>query len=198
MLLAFCAALLLAVLVLAMAGAGEQGTFVALAATGRFSFLLFWPAYAGSALVTLFGSKFRPFQQNGREFGLAFASAHLVHLGLVGWLCYIGPVPGMGTFIVFGVAAVFTYLMAALSIDRLRLALGQQGWRLTRLIAMNYIAFAFAIDFLKNPLAGGIKHVVAYLPFAVLGILGPLLRLVSFTAGGKLHGSSATLTGSSH
>jgi hypothetical protein len=74
--------------------------------------------------------------------------------------------PTASTFVVFGIAAVFTYLLAALPIDRLRFALGQPGWRLTRLIAMNSIIFAFAIDFLKNPLTGGIKHVVAYLPFS--------------------------------
>jgi len=56
---------------------------VALRATARWSFLLFWLAYAGGALATLFGPKFQALAHRGRDFGLSFASAHLVHLGLV-------------------------------------------------------------------------------------------------------------------
>jgi hypothetical protein len=47
--------------------------------TVRFSFLLFWPAYAGSALWALFGQTFLPLKRRGREFGLAFASVHRPH-----------------------------------------------------------------------------------------------------------------------
>jgi hypothetical protein len=197
MLIAFCAALLLASAVLAMAGVGEKGTDTALAATGRFSFLLFWPAYTGKALATLFGSRFRPLQKNGREFGLAFASAHIVHLGLVGWLCYIGAIPGVGTFIIFGIAAFFLYLLAILSINRLRLALGQTSWWWIRVIAMNYILYAFAHDFLRHPFTGGINHVVFYVPFAILVVLGPLLLLVSFAFGGNLRARTVPLMGGS-
>ena len=91
----FCAAFLLALCVLGVAGTNEKGINAALAATGRLSFLLFWPSYTGSALVTLFGPRFQPIRRNGREFGLAFASAHLIHLGLVGWLCAIGAAPAV-------------------------------------------------------------------------------------------------------
>ena len=45
---AFCAALSLAALVIAALGPGERGTDVALEATARLSFLLFWPAYGVS------------------------------------------------------------------------------------------------------------------------------------------------------
>jgi hypothetical protein len=47
---------------------------------------MFWPAYTGSVLTTLFGPAFEPIKRRTREFGLAFASAHLVHLALVAWL----------------------------------------------------------------------------------------------------------------
>lgn len=62
----FCAAFLLAACVLGVAGTNEKGIKAALAATGRLSFLLFWPAYTGSALVTLFGPRFQPIRRNGR------------------------------------------------------------------------------------------------------------------------------------
>ena len=58
--LAFVAALALAAAVLTVFGAGARGTLLGLQATARFSFLLFWPAYAGSALCALFGQTFPP------------------------------------------------------------------------------------------------------------------------------------------
>ena len=45
---AFLIALALAVIVLVIFGVGERGTAIALRATARWSFLLFWFAYAGA------------------------------------------------------------------------------------------------------------------------------------------------------
>src|SRR5262249_46396343 len=56
---------------------------VALRVTARWSFFLFWLAYAGGALATLWGQPFTGLARHGREFGLAFASAQLVHVGLI-------------------------------------------------------------------------------------------------------------------
>ena len=64
--------------------------------------LLFWPAYVGGALTALFGNVFAPLRDNSRNFGLAFAAALSIHLGLVGCLCATGNVPDAKTFIVFG------------------------------------------------------------------------------------------------
>jgi hypothetical protein len=60
----------------------QLASCLALELTARWSFLLFWLAYAGNAVAILFGAQLAA----GREFGLAFASAHLVHIGLVVWL----------------------------------------------------------------------------------------------------------------
>jgi hypothetical protein len=59
----------------------------ALRATARWSFLWFFLASVVGALRTLFGGRFRAMAQHARDFGLAFASAHLAHAGLVAWLC---------------------------------------------------------------------------------------------------------------
>jgi hypothetical protein len=177
---AFCAALSLAALVLAVLGTGERGTDVALQVTARFSFLLFWPAYTAGAMTALFGPAFEPVKQRAREFGLAFASAHLVHLALVVWLTYIGHAPSRGVFIFFGVAALWTYLLALLSIGRLQQGLGSKGWWLLRVVGLNYIAYAFASDFLKYPQLGSVKYLVGYVPFAILSVVGPLLCLAVF------------------
>jgi hypothetical protein len=178
---AFCAALGLAGLALVALGSGERGTDVALQVTGRLSFLLFWPAYAGSAMTALFGPAFAPLKQRAREFGLAFASAHLVHIALVVWLTHIGAAPPLATFVFFGIAVLWIYLLALFSITRLQQALGSKAWWLLRVVGLNYIAYAFAVDFLITPQFGSIKYLVGYLPFAVLSAVGPMLCLAAFT-----------------
>src|SRR3984893_18530806 len=177
---AFCAALGLAALVLAARGPGEHGSAVALPVTGRFSFLLFWLAYAGGAMTVLFGPAFEPFKKRAREFGLAFASAHLVHIALVAWLTHIGNAPSRGVFVFFGVAVLWTYLLALFSIARLQQTLGSKGWWLLRVVGLNYIAYAFAKDFLGYTQFVSIQYLIGYLPFAVLSAVGPLFCFAAF------------------
>jgi len=177
---AFGAAACLAAIVLAVFGTNERGTDIALQATARWSFLLFWGGYTGSAMATLFGPNFQAIKRHGRDFGLAFASAHLVHVALIAWLCWIGAAPATGTFVFFGIALVGTYLLALLSIRRLQQMLSRTSWWWTRTVCMNYIAYAFAVDFWKHPLQGEAKHIVVYLPFAILSVAGPILVFASF------------------
>src|SRR5271155_5716660 len=99
---AFLFAFAMAALVLSVFGAGERGTVLALQVTARWSFLLFWLAYAGSALAKLYGPRLGALARRGREFGLAFASAQLVHVGLVLWIIHISSKPG-GAMIFFWV-----------------------------------------------------------------------------------------------
>ena len=177
---AFVANLCLAAVIIVIRGADAHGTETALAATARVCFLWFWVAYAGGALANVFGPAFLPLKRHGRDFGLAFASALLVHLGLVGWLCLIGAAPEKGVFIFFGTAAAFTFLLAALSFGDLHKRLSPRGWQLLRIVGMNFILYAFLSDFMRNPLHGGTKQLVEYLPFTVMAILAPLLRLAAW------------------
>src|ERR1700739_2690181 len=64
---AFLIAFVLAIIVLAVFGAGEHGTDLALRVTARWSFLLFWLAYAGRAMAWLCGPRARtgPFLRFG-------------------------------------------------------------------------------------------------------------------------------------
>jgi hypothetical protein len=174
---AFCVAVILSVAVLALGGIGEKGTTAALRVTGRFSFLLFWFAYTGSAMATLLGPAFQPVRRRSREFGLAFASAHLVHLALVAWLCWIGAVPATPVFVLFGIAVFWTYAIAVVSFGDPRRMLGAFGWWLLRAVGLNYIAYAFATDFTSDPFSGGLTHLIEYVPFALLSVLGPILWL---------------------
>jgi hypothetical protein len=177
---AFCTALGLAAVVLWIAGPGVKGTILALQLTARLSFLLFWSAYTAGALVALFGPVLEPLKRHAREFGLAFASAHLVHLALVAWLTYIGAAPSRGVFVFFGIAALWVYLLALFSIPRLQQSLGSKGWWFLRVVGLNYIAYAFAKDFLGHREFASVKSLVGYLPFAVLSIVGPLLCLAAY------------------
>ena len=175
---AFLIALALALIVLAIFGAGSQGIEQALRITGRWSFLLFWLAYAGGAMARLWGPGLAGLARRGRELGLAFASAHLVHLGLVLW--HIAVEPG-AAMVFFWVGMLCTYLLALFSLPRLRDALGPRLWRIFCTIALEYIALVFAADFIFFPLrADGLgNYPLTYLPFALMLVGGAGLRVAA-------------------
>lgn len=176
---AFAAAAALAAIVLAVFGADKTGIVVALRVTARFSFLLFWLAYAGGGLAVLLGPVLQPLARHGRDFALAFATAHLVHVGLIAWLCWIGATPAFGVFLFFVPPLGVLYILALFSIPAWHKALGSTLWRLLRTVGMTYIAYAFAADFVTGPLSGDARQVVMYLPFAILSVAGPVLHAIS-------------------
>jgi hypothetical protein len=174
------AALALALSALTVAGPGGPGANLGLRLTARLGFLFFWSSYVGGALVTLFGEAFTPLKRRARLLGLAFVAVLAVHLGIVGWLCRIGQPPAAEIFVVFGLGAVWAALLALASIEPLGRAAGARGWWILRNIGMNYIAFDFALDFVR-PLPGVTPlRLVEYLPFAALAVLGPALRLLAW------------------
>jgi hypothetical protein len=149
---------------------------VALRVTARWTFLLFLFAYTGSAMATLWGPPFARLVHYGRDFGLAFASAQLVHVGLI-LLSGAG-----GGMVFFWVGIAFTYLLALFSLPCVRDAMGPRLWRISLVIALNYIALVFAADFIEGPLKrGGIaNYPLSYLPFALMLIAGVSLRVAAF------------------
>ena len=170
-------------LVLGFAGTGEKPTRLALEITARWSFLLFWLAYAGHAIAKLSG--WESLAGRGREFGLSFATAHLVHIGLVIWLSYLlGRIALSGGLLIFFLVGLFfVYLLAALSFGGAK-AMGPQAWRVVRFVGMNYILIAFARDFFlpllyPKPTQHTSAHFFAYAPFAVLSAAAPLLVLAA-------------------
>src|SRR5579875_2631760 len=186
----FCVAFGLAAAVLAIFGNTDDGVHAALLATARWQFLLFWPAYTGGALAALVGPAFLPLARSAREFGLGFAAALAIHLGLVAWSCALGDVPPIKTFIIFGFAAACVYALALFSISRLQRLLGAPAWAVLRFVAMNYVLLAFADDFLRDPFAQGLDHALLYWPFAALTIAAPALRAAAFAK--RLHAEQKT------
>ncbi len=179
---ALCGAVGLAMVALAAFGTGATGLRRALDLTARFSFGLFWLAYAGSALAALFGPAFLAAARRGREFGLAFASAHLVHVGLVVWLFRVSlqpPVSG-AAFAFFAIGLMWTYLLALFSIRRVSQMLGPVRWRILRTVGLEYISFVFLWDFINHPLHWNAKSLIGYLPFSTLAVAGTMLRLAAW------------------
>ncbi len=146
---AFCAALISAAVMLADMGWGEKGTIMALRVTARLSFLLFWLAYAGGAMATLFGPTFDILARHGRDFGLSFGAAHLVHIGLIVWLYHVSDHSPALTdwFILFEcIGLVWIYVLAAFSTERLRATLSPNFRRLLYAIGLEYIALIFFLN----------------------------------------------------
>lgn len=178
----FCVGCGLAAAVLLTLGTGPKGTVGALQATARFSFLLFWLAYAGGALVTLFGPIFNSVARHARTFGLSFASAQTVHAALVIWLYWISPEPPVSRTILvfFGVALFWMYLLALFSIKRLSSMIGHRHGRTLRLVGSEYISFAFLTDFVGHSASAHPLVVLAYLPFLMMSVSGTLLRILAW------------------
>jgi hypothetical protein len=177
---AFCAALMLAVVVLAAMGTGEKGTGIALHLTGRLSFLLFWPAYAGAAMAALFGPRFGILARHGRDFGLAYASAHLVHVGLVARFVSMSGRPILESIMpFFAVGVVWTYVLAFSSTERLNNLFSPSLWRVLRNIGLEYLALVFFADFVLLPIEAQTNRPLEYLPFSILIIVGPILRMAA-------------------
>jgi hypothetical protein len=160
-------------------GTGRESSYGA-ARDGTLIISLVLAGIRRGALATLFGSRFLALARRGRDFELAFASAHLVHLGLVAWIYYASVIlPAQSTLIFFGVGAFWTYLLAILSISHVTAKLNPRFWRIVRTVGVEYIALAFLVDFAKNPFQGGVVNLIAYLPFLILAVAGPLLRLAA-------------------
>jgi hypothetical protein len=178
--LAFGLAVAIACTMLILRGAQGDGVDTGLFLTARLAFVFFWPCYVAGALVSLFGPVFLPLRRNARDLGLAFAAVEVVHLSLVARLCWIGEAPSRSTFILFGSAAIFVAVIALLSFDFARRHVSERVIRGIRWVGMNFIIYAFAVDFLHSPLSGGAKHVIEYLPFTTLSLAGPVLRLLAW------------------
>lgn len=177
---AFAAALAVACGVLTVTGTGQSGIAIGLKATARLAYLFFWPAYVGGAIATLLGDRFDDLARRAREFGLAFASALLVHVGLVIWLARISPPQPLldAAMPFFAIGVIWTYLLAVSSIGYVRARFSADSLKAFRTVGLEYIALTFFTDFVilpKHPL----QHPVLYVPFWVMLGLGPLLRLAA-------------------
>ncbi len=173
----FFVAVALVAILFVTSGAGDRETELALRVTARWSFLPFWFAYSGSAIGRLFGPRLAGLTHCRREFGLAFASAQLVHVGLVLWLFH-----GLGSGMAFfWVGTLFTCLLVLFSLPQLRDRLAPRFCKFFSTIAIEYIALVFLVDFILLPIRnGGLERFpTTYVPFAFMILGGVGLRVAS-------------------
>ena len=175
---AFGGALAFAISSMLIEGTGLSGTTAGLRLTARFSYAFFWLSYVGGALSILFGSVFDMVARRTRELGLAFASAQLVHIGLVIWLAWISPPQPVRDAVMpfFAIGIIWTYLLAALSIDRARALFSPYMLKVLRTVGSEYIALTFFTDFVLLPSYPPPHLIFFYVPFWGMLLAGPLLR----------------------
>jgi hypothetical protein len=174
----------IAVAVLAGYGTGPDGLRLGVRVSARWSFLFFWLSYAGGAMAILFGPAFAGLARRARVFGLAFATAIQVHIGLVIWLgVVIGQIPLHGGVLwLFLVALFFADLLALLSFGTAMRNLGRLRWPLL-FLGTTYILYAFGTDFVPGALDQKTQHwlyAAEYVPFALLSLIAIPLRLGAF------------------
>jgi len=163
-------------------GAPTHRLGMALRATARWSFLWFCLATYGGALAALCGSRFQALARRGRDFGLAFAAAQSLHIGLVVWLFYSAPnaIPPMLYLIVFFIGVFWVYVLAAFSLSStLSTWLGARQWQIVRKLGVEYLAFAFAFDFAARTFGGNLANALHYSPLLAAAVGGPLLRIAA-------------------
>ncbi len=117
--------------------------------TARWSFVWFLVVWSASALARLWPGGWRSWLLfNRRGFGLAFASAHLIHAGF-----FLTAILGMGaassptTVFGGGLGYVFVLLLALTSTDGAVRALGPARWKLLHTVGVNYIAIIYAVSY---------------------------------------------------
>lgn len=176
--LSFATALAIAVAVLIKDGHYYDGTVAALRASARFSFLLFWGAYAGGLLRKIPLELPQWLAKRRREFGLSFAAAHSVHLGLILWLFHVSSKQPVSDFIIVqdGIGFGFMYLLVVCSFDFARRMLSPPVWRAVFNIGLEYIAYVFSTDFILNHLHDKAEMTILYWPFTLMLVGAALLR----------------------
>jgi hypothetical protein len=155
--------------------------WVALRWTARWSFVWFFLASWGAALGVLFGGRFRPLAVRARQFGLAFASAHAVHVALVAIMLYGATTPfARQILVLFGTGVGFVYAMALITVSpRLQKIMGPQVWRAFRIVGIEYINYAYYWDFRNGTFHKGVINFLIYAPFLALTMAGPVVRLAA-------------------
>ena len=177
---AFIGALTLAIVAIIARGPGLSGVDIGLRLTARFSYTFFWLAYVGGSLTNLFGPAFRIVGRRARELGLAFASAQLVHVGLVARLAWLSQPESLSDAVMpfFAIAIVWTCLLAALSSNYARQICNPHIRNILITIGSEYIALTFFTDFVLLP-KYPIQIPLLYIPFWIMIFVGPLLRIAS-------------------
>ncbi|WP_439817740.1 hypothetical protein [Zavarzinia sp. CC-PAN008] len=166
-----------------LAVGGTDGLRLGIRETARTSLVLFLLAFTASAAVQLAPNGWTRWQRrNRRMLGLAFATSHFLHLGLLVGLASVDTalfwsLTNPTTIATAGLAYVFIAAMAATSFPRSAALLGPRAWRVLHWAGSAYVWISFAVAFGKR-----VPLDAAYaLPVALL--LGGLALRIAARAG---------------
>jgi len=161
----------------ASAATVDEGWRLAARHTARLAFLVFLPVYVASAWHRLApGPLSRWLMRNRRSLGLAFATAHTVHLAaLVAFNAIAGQRPDAATLVVGGGAYAMLFAMAATSSDAAVRRLGARRWKRLHAVGIHWLWFVFAFS------SGGrvAEGRLAFVPLFALALGGLGLRVAA-------------------
>jgi DMSO/TMAO reductase YedYZ heme-binding membrane subunit len=154
-----------------------EGWRLAARHTARLSFLVFLPVYVASAWHRLApGAASRWAMRNRRSLGLAFATAHTVHLAaLVGFNVAAGQRPDLVTLVGGGGAYLMMFAMVATSNDAAVRRLGARAWKRLHAAGIHWLWFVFAFSYAGRVAEGRL----AFLPLLGLALGGLALRVAA-------------------
>jgi DMSO/TMAO reductase YedYZ heme-binding membrane subunit len=163
----------------------EDRCLLAARYTARLAFLLFLPVYVASSWNQLAPSDASRFAlKRRRSLGLAFATAHTIHLGaLTTFQTITGEVPAPVTLIVGGGAFVAMFAMVATSNDAAVRLLGKR-WRTLHRIGVHWLWFVFAFSYSGRVADGQLMFV----PFAGAAFAALGLRIAAWRRRARLRG----------
>ena len=168
---------------IAVVGNLDHGLPAAVAAVARVAFIPFWLSYTGGAWVALGVRRLAFARDHAREFGLAFATAIAIHVGLICWQTMRGQPPAPMTVVIFGTAALLTFLLSAASLPALYERLPRVALAGFRTLATTYVALVYLLDFAIPPHPTRLHYWVAYAAFAALDGIGLAARAVVLLLG---------------
>jgi DMSO/TMAO reductase YedYZ heme-binding membrane subunit len=179
LLCALAGAFAIAVVVVSVssAGAAEDGWRLAARYTARFSFFCFLPVYVASAWRRLAPSRVsRWLLSDRRSLGLAFATAHTVHLAaLVTFSAMAGQALQLPQLIGGGGAYGMMFAMAATSNDASVRRLGPRNWKRLHRVGVHWLWFVFAFTY-AGRIASGRPQ---FIPMLALAVLALALRIAA-------------------
>jgi sulfoxide reductase heme-binding subunit YedZ len=145
--------------------------------TARFSFLVFLPVFVASAWNRLAPSALsKAVLRRRRALGLAFATAHTVHLAALTTYTFVSDDgPDAVTLLVGGGAYVATFFMAITSSDRAVKRLGRNWVRLHK-VGLYWLWFVFTYSYAGRVAEGRL----GFVPFLAAGLAGLALRIVAW------------------
>jgi methionine sulfoxide reductase heme-binding subunit len=161
---------------LALGAAPDERWRLAARYTARLAFSIFVPVYVASSWHRLAPSAASRFVvQRRRSLGLAFATAHTIHLGALTTFAILAHQPPRFSAIAVGGGAYLAmFAMAATSNDAAVRRLGRWWSRLHR-VGVHWLWFVFAFTYASRIAAGN----RAFVPFEAVALAALALRIAA-------------------